>query len=321
VKTTGNTAEKTVHPWSKDALLSKAQRYAEKMLTYSRDDWHFGLLSTFVLEFLGRAALAKVSPTLLAESKDWNNLYFSLGFNPTAKKFLPRSINVTTVFARLKEILPTFTPELEGFAAQHINRRNEELHAGSTPFDGLKTTWLATYYQACSILLASMGESLQLLFGANEEKVAKKLIAASKDESAKAVKKSIAARKTMWESKDTEARAKLTSQASTWATRQAGHKVICPACGNDALVTGTPISAPLRKLNDDDLIVETQEYLPAKFECVACQLKISGLSQLNACDLGSTFKVTSTYDAADYYAPLDEYQDEYMGYEDDNNEP
>jgi hypothetical protein len=127
--------------------------------------------------------------------------------------------------------------------------------------------------------------------------------------------KSIAAHKTVWESKDTNERTKLTTQASTWATRQAGHRVVCPACGNDALLTGTPIAAPFRKL-DGDLIIETQEYLPSRFECVACQLKISGLSQLNACGLGSTFKATFSFDAADYYAQ----EDQYSGYEDDNNE-
>lgn len=308
-------ASKTAHPWSKDALLAKAQRYAEHMLSHSRDDWQFGLLSTFVLEFLGRASLARVSPALLAELRDWNNLYFSLGFDPTAKKFIPRSIDVTTVFARLREINPEFTTELEGFAAQHVNRRNEELHTGGTPFDSLTTDWLAIYYETCHVLLRSLGESLELLFGPEEKKAAEAMIAALRDESAKSVKQSIAAHKTVWESKDTKERTKLKAQASTWATRQAGHRVICPACGNDALVTGSPMAAPLRRL-DGDLIVETQEYLPSKFECVACQLKISGLSQLSACSLGSTFKVTSSFDAADYYAP----EDKYSGYEDDNNE-
>jgi hypothetical protein len=291
------------------------------MLTHSRDDWQFSFLSTFVLEFLGRAALANVSPALLAEPKDWNNLYFSLGFAPTASKFLPRSIAVSSVFGRLEEMLPTFTQELQGFAAQHMNRRNEELHAGSTPFDGLKTAWLGIYYQTCAVLLGSMDESLELLFGANEAQVADKLIAASKDQSAKIVMSSVAAHRTVWESKQPKEQEKLKMQASTWSTRQAGHRVVCPACENDALLLGTPISAPLRKL-DEDKIVETQDYLPAKFECIACQLKISGLSQLSACGLGSAFKVTSTYDAAEYYAPPDkssEY-DEYMGYEPDNNE-
>ena len=64
-------------------------------------------------------------------------------------------------------------------------------------------------------------------------------------------------------------------------------------------------------------MVETQQYLPSKFECVACQLKISGLSPLTACGLGDTFTATFTYELADYYAP----NDDYAGYEDDNNEP
>lgn len=308
-------AAKAIHPWAKDALLAKAQRYAQEMLSHSRDEWRFGLTSTFVLEFLARGALANVSPALLADSKDWNNLYFALGYTPTAAKFIPRSADIATVLARLREILPAFTPELEGFAAQHMNRRNEELHAGGTPFDGLKTSWLANFYQTCTVLLGSVGEQLPFLVGAQEARVAEVLIAASRDESAKVVMKAIAAHKTVWESKDPSEREKLTRQASAWATRQAGHRVVCPACGNDSLVIGTPISEPLRKL-DGDLIVITQEYLPAKFECVACQLKIAGLSQLSACNLGGTYKATFTYDAADYYAP----DDQNPGFDDDNNE-
>jgi hypothetical protein len=69
---------------------------------------------------------------------------------------------------------------------------------------------------------------------------------------------------------------------------------------------------------DGDLIVEVQDYLPEKFECIACQLKIAGLSQLSACGLNATYKATFTYDAADYYAPED---DPHSHFDDDNNEP
>lgn len=308
-------AVKIVHPWSRQALLAKAQRYAQEMLSHSRDDWRFGLYSTFVLEFVARAALSHVSPTLLADAKTWGNVYFALGHAPTTPKFIPRSIDISEVFGRLREAVPSFTTELEGFAAQHLNRRNEELHAGGLPFDGLSTSWLPRFYEAVSVLLVSMGEALPTLVGDEESKLASELISASKDESAKAVAKAISAHRTVWEAKRAEEKAKLAQQASVWATRQAGHRIACPACGNNALVQGEPISQPLRKL-DGDVIVETQEYLPSKFECVACQLKISGLSQLSACGLGATYKSTSTYDAADYYAP----EDEHRGFEDDNNE-
>lgn len=313
--TSETTAAKIIHPWSVDALLAKAQRYSQEMLSHSRDDWRFGLASTFVLEFVARAALARISPTLLADSRDWNNVYYALGHKPMSAKFIPRSIAISTVLARTREVLPTFTTELEGFASQHISRRNEELHTGSTPFVGLTPSWLAAFYDACTVLLASVGEDLALLVGSDESKVAEAMIAASRDDSAKAVMKAIAAHKAGWESQDMSEREKNRRHASTWATRQAGHHAFCPACGSDSLLMGAPISEPSLRL-DGDLIVETQEFLPAKFECIACHLKIAGLSQLTACGLGNAYKATFTYDAADYYSR----DDQYAAFDDDNNE-
>ncbi len=308
-------ASKAAHPWSSEALLTKALRYAQEMQPLSREDWRFGLSSAFVLEFLARSALAAASPVLLADPKDWNNIYFALGRQPTAQKFIPKSIDASSVLTRLRDILPAFTTELEGFAAQHINRRNEELHAGSIPFEGLPTTWLAPFYQTCQVLLASMSRDLEYLFGTDEAALAEKLIVALRDESAKAVQKSISARKTVWETNDETERKNLIQKATVWATKHHGHRVTCPACASEALVIGTAAAAPVKRL-EGDLIVEVQDHLPAKFECVACGLKIAGLSQLTACGLGATYMSTSTYDAADYYAPEDQHEE----FEGDNNE-
>lgn len=103
-------ATKVIHPWSPDALLAKAQRHAEEMQSYSPDDWQFGLSSTFVLEFLARAALANISPALLAKPNDWNNIYYALGGTPKASKFIPRSIDVTSVIEHLLEIVQSLRP-------------------------------------------------------------------------------------------------------------------------------------------------------------------------------------------------------------------
>lgn len=311
------TAKKISHPWSMEALLAKAELYAEEMLSHSRDEWQFGIASTFVLEFVARAALANISPALLADSKDSSNLYFALGRNPTASKFIPKSIDISEVRSRLRESVPQYTAELDGFSAAHIHRRNEELHSGGMPFVGLNTGWLPHFYETLAVLLESIGESLAAVVGKSEEKVAEKLIAASKDESAKAVAKAIAAHKTVWSGKDEAEQQKLLKQASVWAIRQSGHRVKCPACESDSLIFGGPVSESIRRL-EGDLIIEAQEYLPEKFECVACQLKIAGLSQLSACGLGATFKATFTYDAAEYYGADNT---DYAGFEEDNNEP
>ena len=77
------------HPWSSDALLTKAQRYAERMVEHAKDDWRFALWSSLALELLLRAALARISPALLAEKNDWNNIYFALGHEPRSRSLYP----------------------------------------------------------------------------------------------------------------------------------------------------------------------------------------------------------------------------------------
>lgn len=304
--------------WNPEALYLKAERYVQHMSALDSDDWEYALWSSMSLEFLARAALASVSPALLAETdKSWASLYHSLGFTPTEEKFAPKSIAISEVFRRLNAILPAFTKEHESFGILHTGRRNAELHSGETPFEGIKgSVWQPRFYETCEILLASMGMALKDFVGQDEAEVAAKLIAAAADNSAKAVRGEVEAHKKVWLAKDQGERNILVRQAAVWATRQSGHRVICPACASQALLAGEPVSAPIQRLKDG-AITETQEYLPNKFECVACRLKIAGLSRLAVVDLGDRYKKTQVYDPAEYYAP----DDEHAGYEDDNNGP
>lgn len=303
------------HSWSKDALLAKAQRYVELMLAHPHDDWRCAFWSALSLELLARAALAHVSPVLLADSKDWNNTYHALGFTPTTSKFVPKSIDITSVLNRLREILPSFRPEHQSFAILHMSRRNEEVHSGSSPFSIGSSSWLPFFYEVCDVLLQSVGSSLEGFLGKQEAATATTMIQASRDEAAKSVLKSVNAHRIVWEGRTQEERGRSNTQASTWASRRDGHRVKCPACGSDALVLGLPSAAPIKTIKGND-ITETQQFLPARFECVACGLKISGYPQLSACGLGDTYKATIVYDAAQYYGAEDTSE-----YEPDYNEP
>lgn len=310
-------AKKHPHAWSAEALVDKAQRYATVMLEKERTDWQFGFWSALTLEMLARAALGKISPTLLADGKDWNHTYYALGQTPTAKKYVPRSVDILEIFRRLEAILPEFTPEIHNFCSQHINLRNTELHSGDLPFDGLGTSgWLPNFYLACKVLLESLGEDLELLLGVEEAEVAEKLIQSLEDKAAKVVEETIKAHKTVWTSKSPSEKDLLSKQAETLASRHVGHRVTCPACSNTALLHGSPIGAPAKSI-EDDIIVERQSMLPSHFECVACGLKIAGYSKLNACGLGDAFIATYRYDAAEYFDIPDPTD---YGMEDDFNE-
>jgi len=106
------TGKPTQHGWSLEALLSKALLYVEEMESYAPDDWQHRLWASLSLELLARAALAGISPTLLADRNNWRNIYHALGNPPTAKRFAPVSIKVTEVLSILHELYPEFTKEL-----------------------------------------------------------------------------------------------------------------------------------------------------------------------------------------------------------------
>jgi hypothetical protein len=289
------------------------------MLENPRDGWEFVLWSTLTLEVLSRAALASISPALLADGRsDWRHVYFALGGQPKPTKYVPRSIDISEVFARLGEAIDGFH-QRQDFSRLHMARRNEELHTGDTPFDGIpQSSWLPQFFEACQVLLASMGETLEILLGVDEARTANEMIAAAHDEAAKAVGKLVEAHRTSWTNMGLQERSKLSAQATAWATRQEGHRTKCPSCESDALLTGSPVTSPRKELRDE-LIVETQYYLPSHFECVACGLKIAGLPQLSAAGLGDQYKATFEYDPGDYYTP-EERHDPYEYYEPDFNE-
>ena len=66
--------ERTLHSWSMEAFFSKAQNYASIMHEKNFTDWQCSFWSSLTLEILLRATLSSVSISLIADSKDFNNL-------------------------------------------------------------------------------------------------------------------------------------------------------------------------------------------------------------------------------------------------------
>lgn len=288
-------------PWAEEALFSKCRLYIEKMERHRPDEWEFALWSSLALELLARACLARVSPALLADDKNWHNMNFALGRAPITKKFTPISIGMSEVMRRLGEIYPEITQEVVGFCAQHIQRRNAELHSGELGFNGIGTsTWLPSFYFSAKAMLDVMGRSLGDIF--SNPGTAEDMIAALKDSAAKSVDQDIKAYQKVWGGSSRDEKQRKIAQATAWATRHSGHRVDCPSCGSPALLQGSPSGSVSTEVNDDDYeIVQRQAMLPTSFECIACGLKIIGLSRLSACGLGDAFVSKSTFTPAEYF--------------------
>lgn len=311
---------KTAHEWSQEALFAKAQLYAEVMANNADSEWQFGLWSALTLEMLVRSAVSKTSPVLVADNQDWANVQYGLGIQPKRPKFVPKSAAANELVLRAEELVPDFTREHANFCISHFARRNVELHTGNMSFTNIgSSSWLPAFYSVCSVLLAAQGETLESLFGSELAAQAAEDIAALRDETAKSVKGTINAHKTVWDQKTDDERATAIAQAETTSLRHYGHRTPCPACGSVALLQGKAAGIAKPFVHEDG-ISERQVMKPEAFFCVACGLKISGYSKLLAAGLGNTFVATSNYDALEYFEiDIEEHYRNMMA--DDNNEP
>ncbi len=252
------TAEPAQHAWSSEALFSKALLYVEEMDRYTAEDWQFGLWASLSLEMVARASLSHISPTLLANRRDWRNIHHALGHPSTSLGFVPTSVITSEVLSILKEVVPA----------------------------------------SCKVLLESMGKSLSDLFDNSAE--GEKLVASLQDTAAKAVQQDIKAHMEMWKAKSSEEQMASLAQATAWASRHAGHRTRCPACNSPSLIRGSSHGDVTTEVNEDT-VVQRQTMLPSSFECIACCLRISGLSKLSACGLGDAFTATSQYSVAEFF--------------------
>ena len=313
------------HEWSEQALFLKAKLYFQRMEDHTADDWQYSFWSSLSLELLARAALAHISPTLLADTGDWRNLAHAQGQKVTAAKFKPKSVSAMDVLLRLKELVPTFDDEIFGFCMHHANRRNAELHSGELAFANLGTSdWLPRYYSACDVLLKWMDKELEDVI--SQPKKARELIDAYRDATASSVKSDIKAYNKVWSNKSKVEKKKASSQAEVWATRHGGHRVECPSCKSQALLQGSPGGPMKVEMNEyKNEVIQRQEMWPSSFECIACGLRIGGLSQLSTVGLGDAFSAKYTRTLAEYVGlytedDLEDDYDEEPEFEPDFNE-
>src|SRR5438876_12424918 len=93
--------------WDKDALLRKAKSYIQRAFeNESRDSELFPFWATIGLEFVGRAVLVSVHPSLLADPQTPEAVLFACGIGDASKA---KSVHAKTVFARCRLIAADFS--------------------------------------------------------------------------------------------------------------------------------------------------------------------------------------------------------------------
>jgi len=290
--------------WERDPLWAKARLFFGRAFNTQRDDPAFGLWCSIGLELLARAALASVSPSLLAQP-DPAQKYLLHAVHKESEIPFPKSISASLVFELCKKIFPPFSEEDRKLASALLNRRNEELHSGAAAFDQYNPgQWLVGFYHACQSLCTILGMALAELFGDQEAEFAGKLLAEDRDNLQNRVLSAIAARKKAFSTKEPDEQKAARVQAEELGRELSAkrhHRVVCPACGCTGTLQGTPFGKEHVTHEENGVIVVRQAISPIDFSCFACGLKLTTYAALETAGLGAPYTRTTTYSPEDYY--------------------
>lgn len=301
--------------WERDPLWAKARLFFERAFGEPRDDPAFGLWCSLGLELLACAALASISPTLLAEP-DNEHKYLLHALNRGSERTPRKSIRAAQALNLCRTLFPGFSEDDLKVSLALINRRNEDLHSGAAAFEEYPPRqWLAGFYRACRSLSGAMGESLVTLFGEDEAKVATGMLLENQSDVRQHVMGSIAARRKVFQERpgeEQETAKRKAEELGLQLATQRHHRVTCPACQCVATMQGTPFGEE-HVTHSDGKIVVRRPVSPTSFACSACGLKLQGYAELDAASLGGQYTRRTTFSPEEYYGLVDpENLEEYL---------
>jgi hypothetical protein len=290
-----------------EALYTKSQVYIRRGLKAQSagDAEEYQLWASLAIELLGKAALAKIHPALIADPQHYQSLFAACG-----REISPdvRTIIAKTLFERLGHIEKAFDLRHKRFCEQIALRRNAELHSGESPFSGMAAeAWEREFWGAVETLLKMQDESLESWLGAEDSKAPAEIIEQAEEALEWAVKNRITRCKEDFEDKyqDPKKRAEVLEKSKefrywNWPEyRQLGGDRIeeyeCPACGATGMLSGTLWNEEVSDdIDPDDPTTEwvDQTYVVEEFLCPTCTLHLYGTNETRAAGLGEEFTRT-----------------------------
>lgn len=293
--------------WSKDALFSKAKVYFEKAYDEDKDSIFFGLYCALGIELLARAAVANVSPTLLADTSSGNqeNLLYALGIKGANSK--TKSIMTNKVITLCGDIIHDFNTDMQTIVTRMTERRNEDLHSGGGGFAEYNSdNWMAGFYKACQVLSNSMGETLDTVFGKKIATIATEIIQQDEEKIKKLVLDNISARKKTYEEDlrnnpdEVQVKKEQSQKIVNTKIHKGFHRVKCPCCENDALIFGKESIDGHEAIKDNEVILR-KDVIPNLFHCEVCKLHLSSYTELKIAGLPLHYTNTYYYDPTEYF--------------------
>jgi len=278
---------------SHEPIFAKSRFYIQRALRRKEgeDLDEYQLWASLALELLGKAALAKVHPSLIVDPTHFPSLFAASGLNISTDI---KTIAAHTLFERLRHLAPKFEEQVKSFCNGISQRRNAELHSGETPFKTMKLdAWEARYWHAAQVILNHMGSSLEEWLGASVARAPRELLEHAMKARAAAVavrveqakENFVSLPKKIREASLEAAEIKFHYDYRNLFRLVADHEwdVRCPACGGKAFLAGMLVSEEITDTSHDESGAwefVTRSYAGEEFHCPVCDLQMEGSDEL-----------------------------------------
>ena len=289
-----------------EALYAKSKVYIKRGFRAQQngDTEEYQLWASLALELLGKAALAKIHPALVADPTHTHSLFAACG-----KQLSPdvKTITAKTVFDRLGHVDKAFDARHQKFCEQIAIRRNAELHSGESPFSGMTSeVWEREFWGAVETILLMQGETLESWLGAAEAKAPAEIVRQAGEAIDWAVKHRIARRKEDFEkaNQDPKKRQELIDKAVALSfvdftkrfniSVDAWQREKCPACRAFGFLGGNLWSEEVVQDEEpEDSMIEyvDETYTVEEFVCPTCNLHLFGTKEVKSANLPEEFVI------------------------------
>ncbi|MFB7169851.1 hypothetical protein ACFCYM_03325 [Streptomyces sp. NPDC056254] len=298
-----------IAPYDHEALWTKAKLFINRAMDDDgiRSFDEQALWAALALELLGKSALARVSPLLIAEpSEDGANLLIASGLVEGDARFI--SVRAKTIFSRCQR---SFKPFNSAEASKITNARNEYLHGAGAGFVALPPkAWWPRFWSQAAILISALDKDIEDFVGADREEVVTSHLsqnAKNVEHRTEALIERAKQRLAQYRSGALSAKVAAEWKREVDLTAGFNHRCFhgCPACDSEGILEGHVVSdseVEYEQVSEDDFdVLVTLTVGSEYFSCQTCRLILDNYEFIVQAGLPEDFEVAG--DQGDIYEP------------------
>lgn len=287
-------------PWDADAFSLKSRMFINRAMDADREFEEQAFWASAALELLGKAALVRISPMLIAHpDDDGRSMLIASGAVDYAGAF--NSVQAKAIWSRCAR---AFRPFNEVEAKKIAAGRNEYIHSTGVGFDSIpQAQWWPRYWAQAFILIEHLDQTIADFVGPARSAQVEVHLAENKQYLERRLATLIERAKSLLSRhRSGSLSSRLEADWEMFSSRYYPYTESreCPACGSDGRVGGeevveSHIEYPPSHIGDPydpfyDPRSITLEIAPDEFRCPTCHLVLDELELLEEAGLDAVFE-------------------------------